>query len=130
MPSTSIKCPKMVASTLALVVAPYAHSLLTTFNAHPLCFLLHEYQTRGTIENEIESLRNRQGYTCTTRLHPQGHSSFVTHLDWSEDSQFLQSNSGDYEILFCMSSIFTLSPHCSSPHPSPSFFLTSPFTSS
>ncbi|KAG0700301.1 Echinoderm microtubule-associated protein-like 1 [Chionoecetes opilio] len=31
----------------------------------------------------------------------QGHSSFVTHLDWSADSQFLQSNSGDYELLYC-----------------------------
>jgi len=29
-----------------------------------------------------------------------GHSSFVTHLDWSKDSQYLQSNSGDYEILY------------------------------
>uniref|UniRef100_A0A8C5N783 Echinoderm microtubule-associated protein-like 2 n=1 Tax=Gouania willdenowi TaxID=441366 RepID=A0A8C5N783_GOUWI len=29
-----------------------------------------------------------------------GHSSFVTHLDWSTDSQFLVTNSGDYEILF------------------------------
>lgn len=30
-----------------------------------------------------------------------GHSSFVTHIDWSSDSQVLRSNSGDYEILFC-----------------------------
>ncbi|XP_013395547.1 echinoderm microtubule-associated protein-like 2 isoform X3 [Lingula anatina] len=30
----------------------------------------------------------------------QGHSSFVTHLDWSADSQYIQSNSGDYELLF------------------------------
>lgn len=29
-----------------------------------------------------------------------GHSSFVTHLDWSTDSQFIVTNSGDYEILF------------------------------
>ncbi|XP_028429494.1 echinoderm microtubule-associated protein-like 2 isoform X2 [Perca flavescens] len=29
-----------------------------------------------------------------------GHSSFVTHLDWSVDSQYLVTNSGDYEILF------------------------------
>ncbi|XP_034557784.1 echinoderm microtubule-associated protein-like 2 [Notolabrus celidotus] len=29
-----------------------------------------------------------------------GHSSFVTHLDWSSNSQFLVTNSGDYEILF------------------------------
>uniref|UniRef100_A0A8C5HJE4 HELP domain-containing protein n=1 Tax=Gouania willdenowi TaxID=441366 RepID=A0A8C5HJE4_GOUWI len=30
-----------------------------------------------------------------------GHSSFITHLDWSTDSQYLVSNSGDYEILYC-----------------------------
>ncbi|XP_034024391.1 echinoderm microtubule-associated protein-like 2 isoform X2 [Thalassophryne amazonica] len=29
-----------------------------------------------------------------------GHSSFVTHVDWSADSQYLITNSGDYEILF------------------------------
>ncbi|CAH1261926.1 EML1 [Branchiostoma lanceolatum] len=29
-----------------------------------------------------------------------GHSSFVTHLDWSSDNQYIRSNSGDYEILF------------------------------
>ncbi|CAM4554129.1 unnamed protein product [Leuciscus chuanchicus] len=29
-----------------------------------------------------------------------GHSSFVTHLDWSTDSQFIVTNSGDYEILY------------------------------
>ncbi|XP_063061009.1 echinoderm microtubule-associated protein-like 2 [Engraulis encrasicolus] len=29
-----------------------------------------------------------------------GHSSFVTHLDWSADSQFIVTNSGDYEILY------------------------------
>uniref|UniRef100_A0A669AVT0 EMAP like 2 n=1 Tax=Oreochromis niloticus TaxID=8128 RepID=A0A669AVT0_ORENI len=29
-----------------------------------------------------------------------GHSSFVTHVDWSKDSHYLVTNSGDYEILF------------------------------
>ncbi|XP_072887663.1 echinoderm microtubule-associated protein-like 3, partial [Hemitrygon akajei] len=29
-----------------------------------------------------------------------GHSSFITHLDWSLDSRFIMSNSGDYEILY------------------------------
>ncbi|KAL4720416.1 hypothetical protein ACJJTC_009762 [Scirpophaga incertulas] len=29
-----------------------------------------------------------------------GHSSYITHLDWSEDSQYIRSNSGDYEVLF------------------------------
>lgn len=31
----------------------------------------------------------------------QGHSSFVTHLDWSMDGVYLCSNSGDYEVLYC-----------------------------
>ncbi|KAJ8284635.1 hypothetical protein COCON_G00034850 [Conger conger] len=29
-----------------------------------------------------------------------GHTSYITHLDWSLDSNFLMSNSGDYEILY------------------------------
>ncbi|XP_049795931.1 echinoderm microtubule-associated protein-like 2 isoform X2 [Schistocerca nitens] len=29
-----------------------------------------------------------------------GHSSYITHLDWSEDSQHIRSNSGDYELLY------------------------------
>lgn len=33
-----------------------------------------------------------------------GHSSRVTHLDWSKDSAFLQSNSQDYELLFWQAS--------------------------
>lgn len=30
----------------------------------------------------------------------QGHSSFVTHIDWTTDSNYLRSNSGDYELLY------------------------------
>mmetsp|Transcript_15033 Transcript_15033/g.25736 ORF Transcript_15033/g.25736 Transcript_15033/m.25736 type:complete len:637 (+) Transcript_15033:128-2038(+) len=30
----------------------------------------------------------------------KGHSSFITHIDWSEDSRYIQSTSGDYELLF------------------------------
>uniref|UniRef100_A0A671M1H7 Echinoderm microtubule-associated protein-like 3 n=1 Tax=Sinocyclocheilus anshuiensis TaxID=1608454 RepID=A0A671M1H7_9TELE len=29
-----------------------------------------------------------------------GHSSFITHLDWSKDGKYVMSNSGDYEILY------------------------------
>ncbi|CAB1351808.1 unnamed protein product, partial [Coregonus sp. 'balchen'] len=31
-----------------------------------------------------------------------GHSSFITHLDWSKDGKYVMSNSGDYEILYCV----------------------------
>nr|XP_054597595.1 echinoderm microtubule-associated protein-like 1 isoform X4 [Nothobranchius furzeri] len=34
-----------------------------------------------------------------------GHSSFITHVDWSVDSQYLVSNSGDYEILYWIPSV-------------------------
>jgi len=30
----------------------------------------------------------------------EGHRSFITHLDWSADGQFLQTNCGAYELLF------------------------------
>lgn len=33
-----------------------------------------------------------------------GHSSFITHIDWSVDSEFLRSNSGDYEVLMWQAS--------------------------
>uniref|UniRef100_A0A671MQV2 Echinoderm microtubule-associated protein-like 3 n=1 Tax=Sinocyclocheilus anshuiensis TaxID=1608454 RepID=A0A671MQV2_9TELE len=33
-----------------------------------------------------------------------GHSSFITHLDWSKDGKYIMSNSGDYEILYCKAS--------------------------
>ncbi|XP_053671699.1 echinoderm microtubule-associated protein-like 2 [Anopheles nili] len=46
-------------------------------------------------------------YQCTKIPHRfskigkcTGHSSFISHLDWSKDSQVLRSNSGDYEILY------------------------------
>uniref|UniRef100_A0A3Q3B700 EMAP like 4 n=1 Tax=Kryptolebias marmoratus TaxID=37003 RepID=A0A3Q3B700_KRYMA len=29
-----------------------------------------------------------------------GHSSYITHLDWSPDNHYIMSNSGDYEILY------------------------------
>lgn len=31
----------------------------------------------------------------------QGHSSFITHIDWSKDGEHIRSNSGDYELLYC-----------------------------
>ena len=33
-----------------------------------------------------------------------GHSSFITHIDWSSESEYLMTNSGDYEVLFWQAS--------------------------
>lgn len=38
----------------------------------------------------------------------QGHSSFIVHMDWSKDSKYLRSNSGDHELLFCESNIMII----------------------
>ncbi|KAL1138870.1 hypothetical protein AAG570_008932 [Ranatra chinensis] len=42
----------------------------------------------------------RRRKTTSTLISILGHSSFITHLDWSADSQYLRSNSGDYEVLY------------------------------
>lgn len=46
-------------------------------------------------------------YQCTKAPHRfskiskcTGHSSFISHMDWSKDSQVLRTNSGDYELLY------------------------------
>ena len=40
-------------------------------------------------------------YALYLLLSFQGHSSFITHLDWSADGSTIRSNSGDYELLYC-----------------------------
>ncbi|XP_039443776.1 echinoderm microtubule-associated protein-like 2 isoform X1 [Culex pipiens pallens] len=46
-------------------------------------------------------------YQCTKAAHRfskigkcTGHSSFISHIDWSKDSTVLRTNSGDYELLY------------------------------
>lgn len=60
-----------------------------------------QYLAAGSRDNNIYVYQVSEDCRKYTRIgRCQGHSSFVTHLDWSADSQFLQSNSGDYELLF------------------------------
>ncbi|XP_011334893.1 echinoderm microtubule-associated protein-like 2 isoform X7 [Ooceraea biroi] len=48
-----------------------------------------------------DSKYSRVGRCMPKRIRRHGgHSSFITHLDWSVDGQYLRSNSGDYELLY------------------------------
>uniref|UniRef100_A0A8C7XA49 EMAP like 4 n=1 Tax=Oryzias sinensis TaxID=183150 RepID=A0A8C7XA49_9TELE len=46
-----------------------------------------------------------RGHKYSRYLKCSGHSSYITHLDWSPDNNFIMSNSGDYEILYCKYSL-------------------------
>lgn len=59
-----------------------------------------KYLAAGSRDNSIYIYAvNDQGYRYSRIGRCYGHSSFITHIDWSADSEFLMSNSGDYEIL-------------------------------
>lgn len=63
-------------------------------------FLFH-FSAAATAPLPFQNKRFADKLTWWICITPQGHSSFITHLDWSVDSQYLVSNSGDYEILHC-----------------------------
>ncbi|XP_051176451.1 echinoderm microtubule-associated protein-like 2 isoform X2 [Leptopilina boulardi] len=51
--------------------------------------------------NEEAIKYSRVGRCMPKRIRRRGgHSSFITHLDWSADGNYLRSNSGDYELLY------------------------------
>lgn len=55
----------------------------------------------GSRDNYIYIYQVSDGARNYTRLgRCTGHSSFITHLDWSKDNEHLRSNSGDYELLY------------------------------
>lgn len=59
------------------------------------------YLAVGSRDNSIYIHQVSEGGNKYSRLgRCTGHSSFITHLDWSTCSQYIQSNSGDYEVLF------------------------------
>nr|XP_034188135.1 echinoderm microtubule-associated protein-like 2 isoform X13 [Osmia lignaria] len=55
----------------------------------------------GSRDNYIYIYQGNEDATKYSRVgRCMGHSSFITHLDWSVDGQYLRSNSGDYELLY------------------------------
>ncbi|XP_043284107.1 echinoderm microtubule-associated protein-like 2 isoform X4 [Venturia canescens] len=55
----------------------------------------------GSRDNHIYIYQVNEDATKYSRVgRCLGHSSFITHLDWSVDGQYLRSNSGDYELLY------------------------------
>lgn len=52
----------------------------------------------GSHDNFIDIYDAVNGYQRIARCY--GHSSYITHLDWSRDSRVLQSNCGAYELLY------------------------------
>ncbi|XP_033208456.1 echinoderm microtubule-associated protein-like 2 isoform X4 [Belonocnema kinseyi] len=55
----------------------------------------------GSRDNHIYIYQVNEDGTKYSRVgRCMGHSSFITHLDWSVDGQHLRSNSGDYEVLY------------------------------
>lgn len=58
-----------------------------------------EYLAVASHDNFIDIHEARKGtFALLHRL--KGHSSYITHIDWSRDSRVLQSNCGAYEIIY------------------------------
>eukprot|EP00074_Homo_sapiens_P071146 XP_011524996.1 echinoderm microtubule-associated protein-like 2 isoform X1 [Homo sapiens] len=59
------------------------------------------YLAVGSHDNLVYVYTVDQGGRKVSRLGKcSGHSSFITHLDWAQDSSCFVTNSGDYEILY------------------------------
>lgn len=59
------------------------------------------YLAVGSHDNLVYVYTVDQGGRKVSRLGKcSGHSSFITHLDWAQDSTCFVTNSGDYEILY------------------------------
>lgn len=103
---TSTSSPASASSVNIPATKPHHRSA-----SHTHC---QEYKTKNTFSNvqikratDTDRKSDTIGLvwvscvTASAYLSNQGHSSFITHLDWSKDGKYIMSNSGDYEILYC-----------------------------
>ncbi|RVE43289.1 hypothetical protein evm_012048 [Chilo suppressalis] len=90
-----------------LVFHPHSRALLATHHDGTEPIQTIQYSP----DNNMVAIGSRDNFIYVYRVEENGsrysrvgkclgHSSFITHLDWSEDSQYIRSNSGDYELLF------------------------------
>lgn len=57
-----------------------------------------QYLAVGSNDNFVDIYSTKDHYRHVS--HCRGSSSFITHLDWSTDSHYIQTNSGAAERLF------------------------------
>ncbi|XP_037293289.1 echinoderm microtubule-associated protein-like 2 isoform X5 [Manduca sexta] len=90
-----------------MVYDPHSRELLTQHHDGSEPIQTIQYSP----DNKMVALGSRDNFIYVYRVDDNGsrysrlgkclgHSSYITHLDWSEDSQYIRSNSGDYELLF------------------------------
>lgn len=60
----------------------------------------------GSRDNQVYIYQSNGGRRYAKIGKCAGHSSFILHMDWSEDSQVLRTNSGDYEALYCKMNLY------------------------
>ncbi|CAM9297903.1 unnamed protein product, partial [Heterosigma akashiwo] len=58
-----------------------------------------KYLAVGSHDNAVYLYKRRRGYARSSVF--KKHNSYISHLDFSRDSQYLQSTCGAYELLFC-----------------------------
>eukprot|EP00945_MAST-04E_sp_MAST-4E-sp1_P000695 g695.t1 len=93
----------------------YAYHKATSFRGDTLAMLKSVHDCREAIDdlkyspngqylavashdNFVDVYDVRSSYDFITRC--KGHTSYITHIDWSRDSRILQSNCGAYEIIY------------------------------
>jgi microtubule-associated protein-like 4 len=58
------------------------------------------YYVKYTSSSDSNNCNNNDSLVMKLVKRLRGHSSYITHLDWSHDNRIIRSNCGSYELLF------------------------------